>query len=159
MHGGTTQSPQDCDELMAECELLGSLYAMATRSALSRVGRAGDLADRLGRIAGEYGSGEDPELVADVARRFHQTIVDEALSPQIQTVIELMRGVIPADLMDLPEAIHVTRTGLSAIVIAVGRGDQHASSVAYETLLRRQGELAVEIWRRRGDGNQTKDPL
>ena len=82
---------------------------------------------------------------------FHVAVVDAAASPRIKVVLRAMSGLIPGNSFALvPGAIGVERQGLAEIARAVVDGDAATASGGYERMMRRQGELVVELFGDRG---------
>ncbi len=105
----------------------------------------------LGDLAGRVASCDDAAELQRLVLAFHTTVVDAAASPRIAVLLRAMSGLVPGNFFALvPGAAEVERDGLAAIAAAVGRGDGDRASDEYQRMMRRQGELVVELFEQRG---------
>jgi DNA-binding GntR family transcriptional regulator len=131
--------------------MYGLIYAFAARRALDRVDDPIELADRLDAIVAELGTTDDPVTAARVAVAFHQAIVEPTRSPRIQTILGAMSRLLPGNFFaEVPGAIPVERKGLTAIARAIRRADRDAATRGYENMMRKHGDLVVELLTSRG---------
>jgi DNA-binding GntR family transcriptional regulator len=149
MHRGAFVDALDEQAARDTYELFGLVYGFAVRRAISR-GRP-ELGDRVNDIAAGLGRTDDPDELSRLTIAFHMAIVDAAASPRIRVVLRAMSGLIPGNFFALvPGAIDVERKGLTEIAAAVAHGDAAAASDGYERMMRRQGELVVQLFAERG---------
>jgi DNA-binding GntR family transcriptional regulator len=149
MHRGAFVNAFDQQAARDTYELFGLVYGFAVRRAVSRA--KPELGDQVRDIAARLARAEDPEEISRLTIAFHVAIVDAAASPRIKVVLRAMSGLIPGNFFALvPGAIEVERDGLTDIARAVADGDAVAASDGYERMMRRQGELVVELFDDRG---------
>ena len=148
LHRGAFVNPFDEGTIRDHYELFGLIYGLAARRAVLR--QVPELADTLGQLAKTVSSADDPIELQDLAITFHSSIVKAAQSPRIPVVLRAMSALVPGPFFQLvPDAIEPARKGLAAIARAVKRGDAERASKEYGQMLDQQGELVVELFRRR----------
>lgn len=149
MHRGAFVNALDEQAARDTYELFGLVYGFAVRRAISRA--KSELGDQVGDIALRLARSDDPDEMARLTIAFHVAIVDAAASPRIKVVLRAMSGLIPGNFFALvPGAIDVERRGLAEIADAVAAGDAATASDGYERMMRRQGELVVQLFANRG---------
>jgi DNA-binding GntR family transcriptional regulator len=149
MHRGAFVNALDEQAARDTYELFGLVYGFAVRRAISRA--RSELGDQVGDIAVRLERTDDPDEMARLTIAFHVAIVDAAASPRIKVVLRAMSGLIPGNFFALvPGAIEVERRGLAEIADAVAAGDAATASDGYERMMRRQGELVVQLFGDRG---------
>jgi DNA-binding GntR family transcriptional regulator len=133
-------------------ELYGLFYGFAVRRAVEREGA--ELVARLAPIQREIvkvAKAGDAARLHELILDFHRAIVDAAHSPRLRNVLRQMTDIVPGNFFELvPNADTVGRRGVTAIVSAIRKGDAEAAEREYATMLRRQGDLVVELFRERG---------
>lgn len=148
MHRGAFVNALDEQAARDTYELFGLVYGFAVRRAISRA--KSELGDQVGDIALRLARSDDPDEMARLTIAFHVAIVDAAASPRIKVVLRAMSGLIPGNFFALvPGAIDVERRGLAEIADAVAAGDAATASDGYERMMRRQGELVVQLFANR----------
>jgi DNA-binding GntR family transcriptional regulator len=150
MHRGAFVNDFDEQAVRDHYTLFGLVYGFAARRALDRdtAGELGKILD--GRLAEVKGS-DDPATIGRATLAFHDAIIEAARSPRIRTILGAMSGLIPGNFFAaVPGATAVERDGLSAITRAVKRGDGEAAAKEYEKMLKRHGDLVVDLFRTRG---------
>lgn len=130
--------------------LFGVMYAFAVRLGMERGGDR--LAHDLEAIAERLRSADgDVRQFGDLARRYHATVLDAAQSPRIDVALQTMSSLLPGDFFEfVPDAIPLAREMLVEITGAVRAGDPDRAADLYVTMLRKIGDLAVELFERRG---------
>lgn len=130
--------------------LFGVMYAFAVRLGIERSGAefVGDLdaiIDRMRR------STTDEAPFGELARRYHATVLDAAKSPRISVALQTMSTLLPGDFFEhVPAAIPLEREMLVEITDAVRAADADRAADLYVEMMRRIGDLAVELFLRRG---------
>ena len=148
LHRGAFVNPFDEGTIRDHYELFGLIYGLAARRAVLR--QVPELADTLGQLAKTVSSTDDPIELQELAITFHSSIVKAAQSPRIPVVLRAMSALVPGPFFQLvPDAIEPARKGLAAIARAVKRRDAERASKEYGQMLGQQGELVVELFRRR----------
>jgi DNA-binding GntR family transcriptional regulator len=152
MHRGAFVNDFDEQAVRDHYTLFGLVYGFAARRALDRDGAgSGDLAVALDKLVKRVKENDDPAAVGIATLAFHDAIIDAARSPRIRTIVGAMSGLIPGNFFAaVPGAIAVERDGLAAITRAVKRGDGEAAAKEYEKMLKRHGDLVVDLFRSRG---------
>ena len=151
MHRGAFVNELDEQAVRDHYELFGLVYGYAARRALDRDGGDGELADALDDILAGLGRRDDPAVAADVALAFHDAVIRAARSPRISSIMGGMSGLIPGNFFAMvPGTIAVEREGLTAIATAVRAGDADAAATEYQRMLRRHGDLVVDLFASEG---------
>jgi DNA-binding GntR family transcriptional regulator len=149
MHRGAFVNALDEQAARDTYELFGLVYGFAVRRAISRA--KPELGDQVRDVAEQLARTDDSDEMSRLTIAFHVAIVDAAASPRIKVVLRAMSGLIPGNFFALvPGAIDVERQGLTDIARAVAGGDAAAASNGYERMMRRQGELVVQLFADRG---------
>jgi hypothetical protein len=77
-------------------------------------------------------------------------VVGAANSPRLGSLLRQMTGIVPGNFFELvPGAGKLEKQGTAAIVRAVRRGDAEGAAEGYATMLRKQGALVVDLFRRK----------
>lgn len=150
MHRGAFVNDFDEQAVRDHYSLFGLVYGFAARRALAR-DEAGTLPARLDEVLAGLGPDDDPATAASVALAFHDAVIDAARSPRIGTIMGGMSGLIPGNFFAMvPGSIPVEREGLTAIATAIREGDGDAATREYERMMRRHGDLVVDLFSSRG---------
>jgi DNA-binding GntR family transcriptional regulator len=130
--------------------LYGITYGFAVERALDRSEPVA-LAERLERIRREAAATDDLDRFEERTIAFHAAIVSEARSERIKVVLRAMPGLVPGNFFAaVPGSVEAERAGFASIVAAVAASDATAARGAYATMMRVQGDLAVEALRTLG---------
>jgi DNA-binding GntR family transcriptional regulator len=134
-------------------ELYALFYGLAVRRAVERKGSAA-LVDQLAPLQREIvktAKAGDAAQLHELMVNFHRAIVDASSSPRLRNVLRQLTDIVPGNFFELvPNADTVGRKGATAIVSAIRKGDAEAAEREYATMLRRQGDLVVALFRERG---------
>ena len=148
-HRGAFVNALDESSVRDHYELYGMFYGFGVRRAMQRNGAG--LAERLQPIQALIEKERDPERLHELTLSFHRMIIDAAASPRLKTLVRQMSAVVPGNFFELvPGADTVEREGTAAIVTAIGRGYAELAEREYAAMLRRQGDLVVELFREKG---------
>jgi DNA-binding GntR family transcriptional regulator len=162
LNRGAFVNALDADAVRDSYELLGLVYGFATRRAMARAGE--HLVDELTEIErGLRAAVDDPEAFGNLTFRFHSTIVEASRSPRIKVMLRSTTGLVSGNFFEqVPGSIGVERRGSSAIVRALRKGDVDKAVAEYQTMLKRQGDLVVKVFKARGlfatPGQTTRQP-
>jgi DNA-binding GntR family transcriptional regulator len=149
LHRGAFVNALDARAVSDTYDLFGLVYGFAVRRAIERGDDA--VGDRLATLERTIASTDDADEIGRAVIEFHATIVDAAHSPRVKVVLRAMSGMIPGNFFALvPGAVESERKGLAAIVRSVARGDADKAADGYARMMRRQGELVVELFEERG---------
>ena len=150
LNRGAFVNALDADAVRDSYELLGLVYGFATRRAMARDGDR--LLDQLTEIErGLRAATGDPETFGDVTFRFHSTIVEASHSPRIKVMLRSTTGLVSGNFFEqIPGSIGVERRGSAAIVRALRKGDVDRAVEEYQSMLKRQGDLVVKVFKARG---------
>jgi DNA-binding GntR family transcriptional regulator len=149
MHRGAFVNALDEQAARDTYELFGVVYGFAVQRAIGR--ERSDLASQLRDLVDQLRRTESPADVHRLTIAFHAAIVDAAASPRIKVVLRAMSGLLPGNFFELvPGAIDIERKGLATIANAVGDRDAEKAGDGYERMMRRQGELVVQLFSDRG---------
>jgi DNA-binding GntR family transcriptional regulator len=132
-------------------ELYGLFYGFAVRRAIERQGGA-ELAKNLAPVQRRIAAaGDDVNEMFEATLAFHRVVVNAAQSPRVASVLRLMTGIVPGNFFELvPGTAAAEKQGTAAIVREVRREDAEAAAAKYAAMLRKQGDLVVELFRRKG---------
>jgi len=84
---------------------------------------------------------------------FHHAVVDASASARIRGALRSLANLVPGSFFEqVPEAIGSEQRGVVAITAAMEGGDDGAAASAYATMLEEQGEMVVDLFRRRNLG-------
>jgi DNA-binding GntR family transcriptional regulator len=150
LNRGAFVNALDADAVRDSYELLGLVYGFATRRAMARDGDR--LLDQLAEIErGLRAATDDPETFGDLTFRFHSTIVEASHSPRIKVMLRSITGLVSGNFFEqIPGSIGVERRGSAAIVRALRKGDVDRAVEEYQSMLKRQGDLVVKVFKARG---------
>lgn len=152
-HHGVFVNSLDERAVQDHYELFGMFYGFGVRRATERQGGAvlaKNLAPVQKRITAAAADNDVDELYR-ATLAFHQVVVQAAQSPRVGTVLRLMTGLVPGNFFELvPGAAALERQGTAAILRAVRREDADGAAEKYAGMLRKQGLLVVELFRRKG---------
>lgn len=157
-HRGAFVNALDEPSVRDHYELYGLFYGFGVRRAVERKGT--DLAEPLRVLQQQIAETTDPEVLHRLTLAFHRTVIDAAQSPRLRTMLRQMTDIVPGNFFALvPDADEVEREGVAAIVTAIERGYPELAEREYATMLRRQGDLVVELFRARGmfDADDAED--
>jgi DNA-binding GntR family transcriptional regulator len=130
-------------------DLYGHLYGFAVARAAQR--RSPEMLDRLASLQKQIRDARDPQTAWRLNRAFHGTVLDMARSPRIGAVVRALAGIVPGNFFELvPGSMEVEKTGTAAILRALRRGDAYRAAEAYARMMRRQGDLVVDLFQSRG---------
>ncbi|WBB61284.1 GntR family transcriptional regulator [Streptomyces sp. WMMC500] len=148
-HRGAFVNALDENSVRDHYELYGMFYGFAVRRAVERQGA--DLAQRLKPIQEQIHKEKDADRLHELTLSFHRTVIDAARSPRLKTVVRQMTDIVPGNFFELvPGADALERDGTAAIVAAIERGYSEIAEREYGTMLRRQGDLVVGLFREKG---------
>ena len=148
MHRGAFVNDFDEQAVRDHYTLFGLVYGFAARRALDRDGT--ELAGVLDEIRARVKGTDDPSAVGSATLSFHDAIIDAARSPRIRTILGAMSGLVPGNFFaEVPGSMPVERQGLTAVIKAIRKGDAAGAAAGYEKMLRRHGDLVVEMLRAR----------
>jgi DNA-binding GntR family transcriptional regulator len=149
LHRGAFVNALDARAVSDTYDLFGLVYGFAVRRAIERGDDA--VGERLAALERTIASTDDADEIGRAVIEFHATIVDAAHSPRVKVVLRAMSGMIPGNFFALvPGAVESERKGLASVVRAVARGDADKAADGYARMMRRQGELVVELFEERG---------
>ena len=154
-HRGAFVNALDEQSVRDHYELLGLFYGFGVRRAVERGGPS--LAGALKAIQEEIASATDPDRLYRLALEFHRTVIDAARSPRLRTLLRQMTDVVPGNFFEMvPGSDATVRAGTAAIVSAIERNDPEIAEREYATMLHRQGDLVVDLFRQRGMFDQAE---
>jgi DNA-binding GntR family transcriptional regulator len=148
-HRGVFVNALDDSAVHDHYELYGLFYGFAVRRAVERQGAllATQLAPIQKRIAA---AGDDVSEMHDATLAFHRAVVGAARSPRLATMLRQMTGIVPGNFFELvPGASKAEKQGTAAIVRAVRRADADGAAEEYASMLRKQGDLVVDLFQRK----------
>jgi len=155
-HRGAFVNSLDEQSVRDHYELLGMFYGFGVRRAVERQGSS--LAEPLEAIQKKIGKVKDPAKLYQLALDFHRTVVDAAHSPRLRAVLRQMTDVVPGNFFELvPGSDAAVRDGTAAIVAAIERGYPEIAEREYASMLHRQGDLVVDLFRQRGMFEQMEE--
>lgn len=130
-------------------ELLGFTYGLAARRAVEN--QVDDLPKRLEEITGGMKDVDDTETFLRAALAFHDAVVDAAGSPRIRSVLRSMSAIVPGNFFaQVPGSAAVEQKAATAIRRAIARGDGNKAADEYAKMLRKHGDMVVELLDARG---------
>ncbi len=149
LHRGAFINALDEQAVRDHYELYGLIYGFAAQRATDRYGPS--LVETLQPLLKAIDAERQPRRITQLAIEFHSRVVDAAQSARIKVVLRGMSSMVPGDFFELvPGAIESERKGFAAIIRAIGKGDGAKASHEYVRLMRRQGDLVVDVLRQRG---------
>lgn len=150
-HHGVFVNSLDERAVQDHYELYGMFYGFAVRRATERQGGA-MLAKNLAPVQKRItAAGDDVDELFHATLTFHKVVVHAAQSPRVESVLRLMTGLVPGNFFELvPGTAALERQGTAAILRSVRREDADDAAEKYAAMLRKQGTLVVELFRRKG---------
>lgn len=148
-HRGVFVNALDDSAVRDHYELFGLFYGFGVRRAVERQGAllATQLAPIQKRIAA---AGDDVAEMHDATLAFHRAVVAAARSPRLASMLRQMTGIVPGNFFELiPGSGKAEKQGTAAIVRAVRHGDAEGAAEEYATMMRKHGDLVVELFRRK----------
>jgi DNA-binding GntR family transcriptional regulator len=149
-HRGVFVNAVDESAVHDHYELYGLCYGFAVRRATQRQGAP--LATKLAPIQKRISAaGDDVTEMHDATLAFHRAVVTAANSPRLASMLRHMTGIVPGNFFELvPGAGKAEKLGTAAIVRAVKRADAAGAADEYAAMLRKQGDLVVDLFRSKG---------
>ena len=148
-HRGAFVHGLDEDALRDHYELLGLVYGLAARRAVSRStpeGRA-----RLRAAQEALAASATPDELHETNDAFLRTLLALARSPRLGSVMRNMSTVVPGNFFELvPGSGATQQRGARAIVDAIDAGDAERAADACVELLTDQGDLVIKLLASRG---------
>jgi DNA-binding GntR family transcriptional regulator len=155
-HRGAFVNALDEESVRDHYELLGLFYGFGVRRAVERGGPS--LAASLEPVQKKIAKAKDPASLYQLALEFHRIVIDAAHSPRLRTLLRQMTDVVPGNFFELvPGSDAAVRDGTAAIVTAIERNYPELAEREYATMLHRQGDLVVDLFRQRGMFDQVKE--
>lgn len=150
LNRGAFVNALDADAVGDSYELLGLVYGFATGRAMARTGER--LVEQLTEIERAMpASADDPARFAALTFEFHSTVVEASRSPRIKVMLRSTTGLVSGNFFEqVPGSIGVEQRGSSAIVRALRKGDVDKAITEYQAMLKRQGDLVVNLFKARG---------
>lgn len=148
-HRGAFIGALDENVVRDHYELYGHVYSFAARRAAQR--RSPELLQKLANLQKDIASTDDAREAWRLNLAFHGTLVEMARSPRLESVLRAMAGIVPGNFFALvPGSIDVEKRGTAAILRALRRGDADRVADEYVAMMSQQGDLVVELFRKRG---------
>jgi DNA-binding GntR family transcriptional regulator len=148
-HRGAFVHGLDEDALRDHYELLGLVYGLAARRAVSR-GTAESRA-RLHSAQEALAAASTPEELHETNDVFLRTLLTMARSPRLGSVMRNMSTVVPGNFFELvPGSGPTQQRGARAIVEAIDAADADRAADACVDLLTEQGDLVIKLLASRG---------
>lgn len=148
-HRGVFVNATDEAAVQDHYELFGLFYGFAARRATERQGAA--LATTLAPIQKRINAaGDDAAEMHAATLAFHRAVVEAANSPRLRSLLRQMTGIVPGNFFEMiPGATKVERQGTAAILRAIKRGDAEGAAEGYAAMMRKVGNLVVDLFRSR----------
>jgi DNA-binding GntR family transcriptional regulator len=149
-HRGAFVNAIDESAVRDHYELLGLMYGFGARRAAERQGAelARSLTPLQRRIAAAGGNADE---MFDANIAFHRAVVAAAHSPRLRSLLRQTTGIVPGNFFELvPGSGKVEKQGTAAILRAVKRQDAAGAADAYAAMMRKQGDLVVNLLRAKG---------
>ena len=148
-HRGAFVHGLDEDALRDHYELLGLVYGLAARRAVSRT--TPDGRERLRAAQQALAAAGTPDALHDTNDAFLRTLLAMARSPRLGSVMRNMSTVVPGNFFELvPGSGAIQQVGAREIVDAIDACDADAAAAACVTLLTDQGDLVIKLLASRG---------
>jgi DNA-binding GntR family transcriptional regulator len=149
-HRGAFVNAIDESTVRDHYELFGLLYGFAVRRATERQGAS--LPRMLAPIQKRIAAAEDDvDEMFDATIAFHRIVVTAANSPRLRSLLRQTTGIVPGNFFELvPGSGKVEKQGTAAILRAVRRQDADGAADAYAVMMRKQGDLVVNLFRAKG---------
>jgi DNA-binding GntR family transcriptional regulator len=149
-HRGVFVNALDESAVHDHYELYGLFYGFAARRAVERQGAP--LASKLAPIQKRINAADDDVAeMYEATLAFHRAVVSAANSPRLASMLRQMTSIVPGNFFELvPGAGKAEKQGTAAIVRAVRHEDAEGAAEKYAAMLRKQGYLVVDLFRRKG---------
>ena len=148
-HRGAFVHGLDEDALRDHYELLGLVYGLAARRAVSRA--TPDARIRLRAALDALTAADTSEQLHETNDVFLRTLLAMARAPRLGGVMRNMSTVVPGNFFELvPGSGSTQQRGATAIVEAIEADDADAAADACVTLLTDQGDLVIKLLASRG---------
>jgi DNA-binding GntR family transcriptional regulator len=148
-HRGAFVHGLDEDSLRDHYELLGLVYGLAARRAVSR--STPDSRENLRAAQEALAAATTPDELHDTNDVFLRTLLAIARSPRLGSVMRNMSTVVPGNFFELvPGSGATQQRGTAAIVAALDADDADRAADACVTLLTDQGDLVIKLLASRG---------
>ncbi len=148
-HRGAFVHGLDEDSLRDHYELLGLVYGLAARRAVSRA--TPDARERLRAAQQALAAAETADELHEANDAFLRTLLVMARSPRLGSVMRNMSTVVPGNFFELvPGSGAIQQVGAREIVDAIDAGDATGAADACVTLLTDQGDLVIKLLASRG---------
>jgi len=148
-HRGAFVHGLDEDALRDHYELLGLVYGLAARRAVSRATPEGHARLRAAQEA--LAGATAPDALHETNDAFLRTLLTTARSPRLGSVMRNMSTVVPGNFFELvPGSGPTQQRGTRAIVDAIEAGDADRAADACVELLTDQGDLVIKLLASRG---------
>jgi DNA-binding GntR family transcriptional regulator len=148
-HRGAFVHGLDEDALRDHYELLGLVYGLAARRAVSRA--TADGRERLRAAQQGLAAASTPDELHATNDAFLRTLLTVARSPRLGAVMRNMSTVVPGNFFELvPGSGPTQQRGTRAIVDAIDAGDADRAADACVELLTDQGDLVIKLLASRG---------
>jgi len=148
-HRGAFVHGLDEDALRDHYELLGLVYGLAARRAVSRA--TADNRARLRAAQEALAAATTSDELHETNDVFLRTLLTMARSPRLGSVMRNMSTVVPGNFFELvPGSGATQQRGARAIVEAIGADDADGAAAACVELLTEQGDLVIELLASRG---------
>ena len=148
-HRGAFVHGLDEDSLRDHYELLGLVYGLAARRAVSR--STADSRDGLRSAQEALAAATTTEELHDTNDVFLRTLLVIARSPRLGRVMRNMSTVVPGNFFELvPGSGDTQQRGARAIVEAIDADDADRAAAACVDLLTDQGDLVIKLLASRG---------
>ncbi len=148
-HRGAFISALDETVVRDHYDLYGHLYSFAVQRACERA--TPESLARLADLSKQIAAADDAPTAWRLNRAFHGAVVEMARSPRLAVVIRALAGIVPGNFFELvPGSVDVEKQGTAAILRALRRSDAEKAAQAYVKMMRRQGDLVVQLFQSRG---------
>jgi DNA-binding GntR family transcriptional regulator len=148
-HRGAFVHGLDEDSLRDHYELLGLVYGLAARRAVSRA--TADGRRRLRAAHEALAAANTPDALHETNDVFLRTLLTMARSPRLGGVMRNMSTVVPGNFFELvPGSGATQQRGARAIVDAIDADDADRAADACVALLTDQGGLVIKLLASRG---------
>ncbi|HLM16445.1 MAG TPA: FCD domain-containing protein, partial [Acidimicrobiia bacterium] len=148
-HRGAFVHGLDEDSLRDHYELLGLVYGLAARRAVSR--STADSRARLRAAQEALSAASTPDELHETNDVFLRTLLTMARSPRLGSVMRNMSTVVPGNFFELvPGSGATQQRGARAIVEAIDADDADRAATACVELLTDQGDLVIKLLASRG---------
>lgn len=148
LHKGAFINSFDEDTIRDHYGLFALIYGLAVRRTIAR--NDPEVIARLGELAREVASTDDPATVGRGALAFHSLVVEAAHSPRIPVVLRAMSALVPGPFFEVVTgSIPPEQKGLTAIARLAKKGDADRAVEEYSKMFKLQADAVVELFRQR----------